>query len=368
VAELMAAELTHRMSWNPLATRGTALPPNVLLAAKLITLVFILLSGWRLTDPYLAFVGFMDDLVSPEVFQRTLQAVFLLAALSLFLNRFVRLSCGVLGGVIMIGLLSSHDYRENNITFTALLLLLICLSDRKTAWTVIRLQLVVLYFWAGANKLLDDGWRSGDFFETWNSIQDYGDIYRGVADQLPAMLLSATLSWGAILTELSLSAAFATRRLVFAGILVAVAYHSSLLLVTGRTFGMFWYAVLAACIALLQWPADPPSIRYGVESPLGRISRFLHRLDLARAFRWEPARRSELRLVIGEQVYSGRDALARAALYNPTLYFAFFALVAVSSRIAPPRWAALVVFGVVGYVVLDLVRDRFLTRVQLEAQ
>src|SRR5947208_2873302 len=142
-------------SLNPLAVRGTSLPPNVLLAAKLVTLVFVIRGLWRLTDPYLPFIGFLDDLASPEVFQRTLEVVWLVAAAALFLNRCVRISCGVLGGTLLLAQIASSAYLTNNKLFTAFLLLLIALSDRMTVSTLIRAQLVLLYFWAGLNKLLD---------------------------------------------------------------------------------------------------------------------------------------------------------------------------------------------------------------------
>jgi hypothetical protein len=358
------SEATHH-SWNPLATRGTPLPPNVLLAAKLITLVFFLLGSWRLRQPYLPFIGFLDDLGSPQTFQHTLQVVWLLAALSLFMNRYVRLSCAVLGLVILITMLASHAYRANNTMLTGLLLFLIGMSDRETASMIIRWQLVVLYFWAGLNKLLDPDWRSGAFFEIWNGISGWGEPYRGLASLFPSMVFSAILSWGVIVTELFLAVAFAVRRLVIVGILGAVVYHSSLLFVTGDTFTMFWFTALAACIALLKWPANPPSVHYRGDGLLGGITVLLHKLDLARAFTWERNERSGLRVVIGERVYNGGDALARVLLYNPMVYFTFFTLVALSPPSAGRRWAALIVFGVVGYAVIDLVKGKFFTRLEV---
>jgi hypothetical protein len=361
----MNSNRQSRPSLNPLSIRGTALAPNVLLAAKLVTFVFLIRGAWRLTDPYLPFIGFLDDITEPHVFQRTLQAVWLVAAAALFLNRFVRLSCGVLGGVIFVALFSSSAYFTNNLTFTALLLLLIGLSDRMTASNLIRAQLVVLYFWAGLNKLLDNNWRSGAFFETWNSLQGYGAVYREIASQLPPMVLAALLSWLVIATELFLAVAFAIRGFVLAGILLLITYHSSLLFVTGGTFSMFWYALLGACIALIDWPARPPSVHYGVVGRLGRIATALRRLDLGHAFAWNPEEGSSLRLAIGPQVFSDRDALARVVLYHPTLYFIFFGLAAVP-RIEP-RWAAVIAFGVVGFVVFELLRKRLSPRLQIEA-
>jgi hypothetical protein len=350
---------------NPLAVRGTPLPPNVLLAAKLVTLVFLVKGLWRLTDPYLPYVHFLGDLASPHVFQHTLQIVWLVAAACLFLNRFVRVSCAVLGGAILVAVLASDAYRTNNLTFSALLLILIGLSDRKTASTIIRAQLVVLYFWAGLNKLLDANWRSGAFFETWNSIQGYGHVYRTLASALPGMTVSAIASWGVIITELFLGVAFAVRRLVLPGILVLIVYHSSLLLITGSTFTTFWFALLAACLALLRWPSDRPVVHYGVDRRYGWTCNVLRALDLGRALRWEPQPGSTLRTVVGERSFTGGEALARVLLYHPTLYVVFYVLAALPQP--QDRWAALVVFAGTGYAVLAAIRSRVSPRVRAEA-
>ena len=69
--------------------------------------------------------------------------------------------------------------------------------------------------------------------------------------------------------------------------------------------------------------------------------------------------------MIGDRVFVDRDAFARMLLYHPTLYFIFYALVAVPQP--DRRWAALVAFGVVGYAVLDLLRKKLALRLQVES-
>lgn len=365
MAAMSAYEATERPSSNPFDVRGTPLPPNVLLAAKLVTLVFLITGGWRLTDPFLPFVGFLGDLASPSVFQHTLQAIWLAAAASLLVNRLVRPSCLLLGGVILLALLSSQAYRTNNLTFTALLLLLIGLSDRTTAAYLIRGQFVVLYFWAGMNKLLDANWRSGAFFETWTSIAGYGSAYHALASRLPAMVLSTILSWTVIVTELVIAVTFAVRRLVPVGILLVILYHSSLFLVTGGTFTMFWYSLTAGCVALLYWPAARPLVAYSDSDRLARLCGVLRKLDLGHAFVWRRQTGSGLRLEIDGRFFTGRDALARLLLYHPTLYIIFFALVAAPQP--QRRWGALVAIGAVAYAAFVLLRRRFSPAVAVEA-
>jgi hypothetical protein len=365
VAELTAEAPKPAASLNPFRIRGTALAPNVLLAAKIVTLVFLIIGGWRLTDPFLPFIGFLGDLVSPGTYQHTLQAILLVAAASLLLNQLVRPSCLVLGGTLLLAQLSSTPYRTNNLTFTALLLLMIGLSDRNTAKLLIRGQLVVLYFWAGMNKLLDVNWRSGAFFESWTGIHAYGPAYRHLANLLPSMVLSTIASWGVILTELFISVTFAIRRLVPVGILLVIAYHSSLFLVTGTTFTMFWFSVTAACVTLLEWPAVPPTVKYSEGGRFARVVRLLQRLDFGHAFAWEQSSGAELELVSDERGFRGREALGRLMLYHPTLYLIYFALAAIQEPAR--RWAAAVALAVVAYAAVQLVSDRLNSRSQVHA-
>jgi hypothetical protein len=337
---------------NPFEMRGTSLPPNVLLGAKLVAIVFLIEGQWRLTQPFLPFVGAIGDIGHPAAVQHVLECLWLGGALCLLTNRAPRASCGLLGGVLLFALLSSHAYRTNNLTFTAALFLMIACSTRQTAYMVIRWQLVVLYFFAGMNKLLDVGWRSGSFFESWNSIQGYGQIYRSFASLFPSMFVSTTLSWGVIITELFLAVAFVFRRTVVVGVLLVVAYHSSLLFLTGSTFTMFWYALVAASVALVRWPEERPLVE-GADTPTVRILRLL---DLGRAFRWNEGEAAGLRLTRGSESLEGRGALARIALYHPTLYIIGFTLLAIPQD-PDRRWGAVVAFAVVALSTVTLAKN-----------
>ncbi len=87
-------------SWNPLRLSGTTVPVPVLLTAKLIAVSLLLTN-------YVQALG-LDVPVHAAVFRRTFQAVFVLSALAIVFNRWVRLSCLLLGGSILPGLFSSR--------------------------------------------------------------------------------------------------------------------------------------------------------------------------------------------------------------------------------------------------------------------
>jgi hypothetical protein len=320
---------------NPFRIYGTDLAPGALLAAKLIALVFATQGLWRLADPFVPYVSIFDHVGDPVRFQHILSGVWVASALALFVNLWPRVACGLLGGTIGIALLSSDAYRTNNLTYTAIVFLLIALSTRATAFTILRWQLVVLYGFAAANKLLDRGWRNGSFFQSWNSLQGYGHIYKTVGDLFPGRSFSAGASWGVIAVEFLLMFLFAVPRLAPLGALGVIAYHSSLLFLTGSTFTMFWYALVATSIALL-WPTtEPPAATVDSIRAAFRLS------DLGRAFTW---RQGPVSLAIGATRFTGAEALIRIVALQPILYGLGYFLLA-SPHDPNRRWGALIAFA-----------------------
>ena len=196
-------------SWNPLRCGGTALPTNLLLMAKLIALCLLLTNHVRLIpDPFLPFVPAFDWIGAPAAFQTALQVAFVAAAVALLLNRWVRASCLALGGVILIGVVSSKAYYGNNKTFCGLILFLTGLYEPGSEPWLLRAQFALVYFGAGLNKLLDADWRSGLFMENWATARLKHGAYIAVASSMPPMLLAKLMCWGTVVTELGMSAAF----------------------------------------------------------------------------------------------------------------------------------------------------------------
>lgn len=353
-------------SLNPFRITGTTLPPNVLLMAKILALVFVL-SGQLtlLPERFLPFLSLFDHVGSPEAFRRALQAVFLLAAVALFLNRAVRTNCLILGGVIFVGILASRQYFENNRLFTACLFVLAALCRPGETPRLLRYQVVLLYFGAALNKVLDSDWRTGDFFENWNRIQSYGSAYGHLSDWLPGLTLSVTLSWLVIVTEFAIASGFLFARTYAVTIFVGVAYHTTLFLLTGKTFGMFWYATLSAYLAFVKWPAATPTALKGtLDRVRSRCLDLLEALDLARAFRWRQQVRRGIEVVVEGKAYSGVTAGLRLILYNPALYLLFAGAAAASDRALRAashpevRWPALVAYVGLAAVAYEAVAAR----------
>ncbi|HET9452515.1 MAG TPA: HTTM domain-containing protein, partial [Aggregicoccus sp.] len=313
-------------SRNPLVMTGTALPPNLLLAAKLLALVFILRGnvGRWFSEPYLPFLPALDQLGAPGRFQLGLQLAFVAAALCLFLNWRVRTASLVLGSAVLLGLLASRASYENSKLYMGLFYLVTALYEPRAGVSLLRYQLVVVYFGATLNKLLEPDWRSGAFVLDW--LPTYVPSYPWLAAQLPGNLLSAALSWTAILTELVLIPLLLFKRLVPAGLVVIVAYHTGIVLLTlGEAFDIFWSALCLSCVALMQWP-EGVTVRYTPGSRWHRLARqVLGRVDLEGRYTWLPQHAGRLQTELGRGVpHAGAAAFVDLLLYNPVVYVAFF--------------------------------------------
>jgi predicted DCC family thiol-disulfide oxidoreductase YuxK len=339
-------------SWNPLRCGGTALPTNLLLMAKLIALCLLLTNHVRLLpDPFLPFLPVFDQTGSPAAFQRALQVVFVLSAVALLFNRSVRVACLALGGSILIGVISSKAYYGNNKTFCGLILFLTGLYEPGQEPWLLRIQFAIVYFGAGLNKLLDADWRSGVFMDHWAVVRLQNQLYMTAAAWLPPMLLAKLLCWATIACELGMSAAFLVRRWFPAGIMASLLFQSALMLFTGSTFTMFFYATQAALLMFVTWPRQQWLVLYDGDCGFCKQSKgWVERFDFEGLLAWQPyqsgagraygisdAEASErVYLVAGSKIYSGFQAFRMMLLFNPVTYFVIAVLIA-----APPGNAVL---------------------------
>jgi hypothetical protein len=314
-----------KVSLNPFTVSGTDMPPNLLLMAKLVAVCFLVSGQWAaLPQPFLPLVSDLDDLGSPTTAEVVLKASFLVAAALLLTNRTPRLASVALGIVIFVGMLASRNYIENNRFFVVLLFVLAGLSNRQIGGRLVQLQLVILYFGASLNKVLDIDWRSGQYFEHLPSGTELAGVYSRLTGLFPELLLSAVLAWAVIATEFALAAAFLLRRFVWVAIWLGAAYHTSLVLVTGRTFGMFWYAATASYFAFAKVPS-PLHVTCGsrAQPVFARLRRPLRLLDTEHQVSWSPSG-SRLAVASGMTTYYGFAALVRLAIVLPPVLFAVY--------------------------------------------
>jgi hypothetical protein len=248
----MARPLTLA-SLNPLRCSGTELPPQMLLAAKLLALL-LLWFGWprSVPEPFLPFVPIFDWMGHPAAVKLVLQTAAVLGALAIVFNVRPREACLLLGSAILAKILSSRPTYYNNEVFCAALFLMIGLHEQGRRPWLLRVQVAFVYFGAGLDKLLEPDWRSGQFFEVWTALIHHAGYAKAKA-LFPPMLLSKLFCWGTILVELALAALFLVPRAWRWTMLLGAVFHSMLVLFAGMTFGFFYFAILASYLALAPW-------------------------------------------------------------------------------------------------------------------
>jgi len=336
-------------SWNPLRCSGTPLPVPVLLLAKLIALCVLITMDWRnLPNPFLPFVQVLSHFGPGPLFRFSLKAMVLTAAFALLFNRHVRAACLTIGSVYLLAILSSRVYFENNRLFVACLFFLAGLAEPGKTPSLLRCQVALVYFGAGLNKLLDVGWRSGDFFATWSRPFIHAKLYFSIEALLPHRMLARLFSWGTIAGELGLSFSLLSRWFA-AAVWIGALFHTGMLLLSGRTFGMFYYAALASYLAFLEWPRNRATVLYDGDCGFCTSTRrFFEAITLEPIADWvafqaaqnlygirEQELKRRIHVLLDGRIYKGFAAIKTLFLYNPVVYFV------IATVLAAPEFAGL---------------------------
>jgi len=323
-------------SWNPLRFDGTELPTELTILVKVLALVVLLVNHVRmLPDPWLPFVPGIDRL-PPILFQKTLQTVFVVAALAILFNRRVRLASLVLGTTMLLAVVSSKAYYGNNKAFCGLMFFLTGLHvPGRKPWTL-QWQLGITYFGAGLNKLLDVDWLSGVFFQNWAVQRLHQPWYMALDAVLPRMALARLMCWTTIITELGVVPAIFIPRLQYWAICANILFQSGLLLFTGTTFTLFFYSMSAASLAFVTWPAGPVTALYDDDSPfVNRLQKMLRFCDADARVNWMPRSGHTgdwLRLATEKRTYCNFRAFRMVVLLNPITYLAIAGLIAAAGE------------------------------------
>jgi predicted DCC family thiol-disulfide oxidoreductase YuxK len=329
--------------WNPLRCGGLELPTNLVIMVKAIAIALLLTRHFLLLpDPFLPFIPGMD-LIPGAWFQRSMQVLMVGGAIALLFNVRIRLSSFLVGMSLLISVVGSKAYYGNNKTFCGLVLVLASLHQPGRAPWILRLQLVVVYFGAGLNKLLDPDWRSGVFMHNWAANRLHQPVFLGLEPLLPPLVLGKLMSWFTITTELALSVVLLLRPLYPVGIWLSILLHSGMLLFTGSTFTLFFYGMTAAMLAFVDWPGEPMTVIYDGDCGFcNKARRFFEEMDLEKAFRWERSQagaldrfgitpemaRDRAYLVAAGRVYGGFRAFRAMLLYNPAVYLVTYIVLA----------------------------------------
>ena len=231
---------------------------------------------------------------------------------------------------MLLAIVSSKAYYGNNKTFCGLMFLLAGLYQPGGPH-FIRWQLALTYFGAGLNKALDGDWHSGVFFHNWAVNRLQHPLYISLDSKLPPLVLGKIMCWGTVVAELGAVPLLVVPQLYFWGNLANILFQAGLLLFTGTTFTLFFYAMSAASLAFVTWPRRALPVGHDPASRLAlRAKRFFEAWDLDGQFHWtsRESPRGPVELEWNDRTYAGYRALRMLILFNPVTYFAIAASIA----------------------------------------
>ena len=249
----MAIAVTLTWSaFNPLRLSGHALPPQLVLMARLLAL-FLLLRG---ESPYRTYLPYLEllDRFPPDALGVVMRGAADAGYLLTLATPFIRLGAGVSGSMLLLGLLACRPCLSVAHTFVACLLLAVALSDRRTEGRLVRAQVVMLYAGATLHKIVDPDWWNGRYFDAMLVARHEHALYATVAAALPAGLLATAMGLATVAAQAALAICFLRPRAYRAGVILGVLFHGAMVLIMQSTFGPFFGALLIAYVAFLPWP------------------------------------------------------------------------------------------------------------------
>jgi predicted DCC family thiol-disulfide oxidoreductase YuxK len=335
----MAGEMKPSKAWlpNPLRCGGMDIPMPLPLVAKLIVVCLLARLTWlTLPVPFLPFLAVLDYFHNAHLFAWGLRGTALIGAVSVLFNYRLRAAYLAIGVSFLLGILASRVYFENNLMFLGCVFVLLGLSDLRTGAWLIRAQVILLFFAAASNKILDASWRSGRFFDFWGKMAINKNLYFQLASWLPAMFLPRVMSWMTIAMEFTICFGLLFRRTRIWAIWIGLLLSLGMNVLTERTFGVFFYLMPICYLAFADWPRSAATVLYDGDCGLcARTRKVMERLDIEGMFDWKPfqqasdlhgipqeALRQRLYVVTEKKKYSGFAAFRIMALYNPLTYFA----------------------------------------------
>jgi uncharacterized membrane protein YphA (DoxX/SURF4 family) len=335
-------------------------PLGTALAARLAALAWLVTGqAFFLPEPFLPFVPGLDG--APALVWRALVVLSVVSAIAIVLGHRLRAACLLLGGTILFATLASRPWFSNNRVFTGCLFLMLGLDPQAPRAPLVRLQLALVYFGAGLDKLCDADWRSGRFLDSLlRGLAEHGTLwapggrvglpdpaarlYVTAAERLSPLLLGRALGWATILVEIAIGLGLALRPSRWA-LGLSLVLQASIAMVTGSTLGMFLLASMIACTALVEWPAEVVAHH----DPARRFHRLAARvwgaLDWSGRVTWRTSS-GALRVVAGDREGRLRELLRQ----SPWVYVAGTLLLAspafrwwmpaviVLALLAPLRW------------------------------
>jgi len=278
--------------------------------------------------------------------------LFFYFSICVFMNRHLRLSLLALSALILWAIFVNELIYRNSLFYAAAMFLIVGVSFQHTERKFLIAQMAIVYFLSALAKVLEVGWRDGSFMQIM--IRQF--VYKGefflqkISYVLDIQLFLISISMLVIFIEFLLGIGLFFSKINRPLAVISFSFHSFLILITGESFVIFYYALL---ITLYSFIAIPDEIKISLPDK-SRVREKLFALfkyfDFDQRWLMESPRRDSdkiFSLKIYEDQYKGFFALQKIFIYSPALLILCFLLFSLNFL---PAWVRLFIIPVAIFI------------------
>jgi hypothetical protein len=226
----------------------------LLFVARMLVLYWIWLAGkTSILLPFLPFWPPLDHLKSISEYYFIFNAVYWIALFFILIDFHYKKFSIVVSLLIFFQIASSVSAYSTSFLFLGCLFLLIGMYKPGLEW-IFRIQIGLLYFGAGLNKLLDPDWQSGQYFINFIDQVYSNSLNSWLVDWLGLDFLAKCLSVLTVVIELSLAFwTFSGKKSLQLVICILIFHLSFLVFTMGELSFVYFFLMASGGYLLLPW-------------------------------------------------------------------------------------------------------------------
>lgn len=304
-------------------------PVNIDLIFKLLAINVLFNTYLFRNDIKLPFMDFMNEIGKFNQLPWVITIVTLIGIVIILFSMAPRLGSVLIAMGMFVTIIGCKPCYSDSRMYVFSLFVLLALYDKRFGVKFLRLQVIILYFGSGINKLFDIDWQTGQYIGNWLIHKIENPVYIGVSSMFPSMVLAKFLSWSVIITELSIALCFMKKNTFKFGILLGILLHSGSMIVVNGVFGSFIAATFISYLAFIDWP-DKMTISLPISSKSNLLIKFSFLIDpYNRNLMKINPDTSRAELSINNRKYSGFRVIQYFLIYSPISYFFVIGLILV---------------------------------------
>ncbi len=317
----------QKMAKFPFTLISSKIPLNVNLMFKLLAITILANSYLYNTSLKLPFLDILNEISDPSFILWTAILITMIGLFLMFINLFPSIGGFMVSLTIFISILWCRPCYADSRMYIFSLLILLTLYQKDYGIKILQIQVIILYFGSGLNKLFDLDWLTGVYIDNWLTKTLDSSLYKTLTTLTPTLMVAKFMSWSVILVEIVISIFFISKKYYKTAIWLGVFLHSSSMIVTNSVFGSFVAGVFISYLAYINWP-NQIIISLPNSRNLNYISKLHSFLNFKNFYKINTTPISYgIKCSINNKEYSNFTAIQQILLYHPIFYFFIVGLI-----------------------------------------